>query len=324
MNEHSHTFRTMMIQRAFICINFILLFTSCRFFNNRSDLKLHPDSNTIYQYSLVKTFITKWKYIDTHIVYDTVSINFSMQKIAEVDTAITFRISFNKFVWRGGVHYSGDSSRAKTINVIMKDSADIKQVSNNNETVGVHYVRDSLHAKLINVIMSDSGNVKQVSNTNELLQDISNDVSTQNYMRGVIQDYFSVNGVEDIFAQIFALLPVKKVNEKDIWGRNIILIAKAPVSVSNLYTLQYLNDDTATINIQSFISARQSYGDVTFLKGNQEGYTKLSYSTGMPFHFETLSGTVTATKYYEVTDSICTVVNLESQYVISPRASSSH
>ncbi len=306
-----------------ICINSILLFTSCRFFNTRSELKLHPDSNTIYKYSLVKTFITKWKYIDTHIVYDTVSINFSMQKIAEVDAAITFRISFNKFVWRGGVHYTGDSP-AKTINVIMKDSADIKQILINNETVGVHYVRDSLHAKLINVIMNDSGNVKQVSDINELLQDISNDASTQDYMRGVIHDYISANGVKDMFTQIFGLLPVKKVNEKDIWGRNIILIAKAPVSFSNLYTLQYLNDDTATINIQSFISARQSYGDVTFLKGNQEGYAKISYSAGMPFHFETVSGAVTATKYYEVTDSVYTVVNLESQDVVDHQASSSH
>ncbi len=72
--------------------------------------------------------------------------------------------------------------------------------------------------------MSDSGNVKQVSNTNELLQDISNDVSTQNYMRGIIQDYFSVNGVIDIFNQIFALLPVKKVSIDILcWNQDVVL-----------------------------------------------------------------------------------------------------
>jgi hypothetical protein len=58
------------------------------------------------------------------------------------------------------------------------------------------------------------------------------------------------------------------------------------------------------------ISARQSAGDVTYLKGDENGYAILSYSTGMPFLFETQSDVVTTTNYYDIKNNEHIVVRL--------------
>ncbi|MDQ2864222.1 MAG: DUF6263 family protein [Bacteroidota bacterium] len=241
-------------------------------------MKLHPALNKVYNYSLIKTLITEWTYNDTaHTKYDTLRLNFSMQATGNDDSTVTFRVIYNNFKWNSQVNY----------------------------------VRDSSYAKPINIVLNDSGSVEQVLNTDALLQDIVNDGSTKYYVHGALPDYISVNGVKDMFNKIFAILPVKKVGENDTWVRNHVMIAKAPVNISNVYALEHLRNDTATIHIQSFVSERQSEGDVTFLKGNVDGYAMINTFTGMPFLYDIRSDIVTTTNYYYIKANEHIVVTLK-------------
>ena len=269
---------TKLTLHLFVYLNCCVVFTGCNFSNNKiKKLKLNPVLNKMYNYSLTKTSSLQWNYNGTaHTKYDTILLNFSMQKINNSGVFITYKVPYNHFRW-------------------------------NNE---VNYVRDSVHSKPVMVLMNDSGTVMQVLHADELLQDIEKDSATQNYVTGVLPDYISENGIKDLFNKIFAVLPVKSVNENDTWVRNKIMIAKAPISVSNLYVLRSLGNDSATINIQSFVSARQSTGDVTYLKGDENGYVIVSYSTGMPFLFETQSDVITTTGYYDIKSNEHIVVRL--------------
>jgi len=269
---------TKLTLHLFVYLNCCVVFTGCNFSNNKiKKLKLNPVLNKMYNYSLTKTSSIQWNYNGTaHTKYDTILLNFSMQKINNSGVFITYKVPYNHFRW-------------------------------NNE---VNYVRDSVHSKPVMVLMNDSGTVMQVLHADELLQDIEKDSATQNYVTGVLPDYISENGIKDLFNKIFAVLPVKSVNENDTWVRNKIMIAKAPIYVSNLYVFKSLSNDSATINIQSFVSARQSTGDVTYLKGDENGYVIVSYSTGMPFLFETQSDVITTTGYYDIKSNEHIVVRL--------------
>jgi len=55
--------------------------------------------------------------------------------------------------------------------------------------------------------------------------------------------------------------------------------------------------DTAEVNIQSILSAAQSEGGRVYMKGKLNGKAIVSYSTGMPYLYETWSETVTTTDY---------------------------
>jgi hypothetical protein len=277
LNEHFKNSMKLM-PHLLMCLNCFVVFIGCNFSNNKTGvMKLKPIINKIYKYSILKTSKIQWTYNGTaHTKYDTVVLNFSMQKTNKAGSLISYNVTYNRFRWNTQVNYS----------------------------------RDLLHAKPVTVLMNDSGTVVQVLNTDELLQDIEKDSITQSYVSGVLPDYISENGVKDLFNKIFAVLPVKKINENDTWVRNKIMIAKAPVFLSNLYTLKTHTNDSATINIQSIISARQSAGDVTYLKGDENGYAILSYSTGMPFLFETQSDVVTTTNYYDIKNNEHIVVRL--------------
>jgi len=265
---------------SYACFYFVYSFTlsGCNFYDGNSKLKLHPAVNKVYNYSLIKTSSAELPYNGiTHTKYDTIRLDFSMQVFGKYDSTVTFRVIYTNFKW-------------------------------NSE---INYIRDSAHAQPINIVMNDSGTVMQVLHAGELLQDVEKDSATQNNLTGVLPDYISENGIKDLFNKIFALLPVKKVNENDTWVRNKIMVAKAPISVSNLYVLKSFAHDSAMINIRSYVSARQSVGDVTFLKGNQDGYARVNTSTGMPLLYETHADIVTSTNYYDIKANEHLVVTLE-------------
>ncbi len=268
------------ITHLFVYLNCFLVFTCCNFSSHKTKkLELNPVLNKLYNYSFAKTSVIKWPYNGTaYTKYDTILLNFSMQKFNNSDSVTTFKVTCNHFKWRSDVNY----------------------------------IRDSLHLKPITISMNDSGTVMQVLHADELLQDIEKDSATQNNLTGVLPDYISENGIKDLFNKIFALLPVKKVNENDTWVRNKIRLAKAPISVSNLYVLKSFAHDSAMINIQSYVSARQSVGNVTYLKGDENGYVIVNYSTGMPLLFETQSDVVTATNYYDIKSNEHIVVKLNN------------
>ncbi len=245
--------------------------------NKTGTLKLNPILNKVYSYTLVKTSEHNFTYQSVaHKIHDTVHINFSMQSIRNLDSTFICRLTFQDFLWNGKVNYH----------------------------------RDSLHSMSTNVLINDSGMVEDVQDMNDLLQDIEKDSATGKYLVGVIPDHISENAVKDLLNKIFSVVPAQKVKVNDTWIRNIILITKAPVNISNFNVMDRRNGDTAVIAIQSNVSARQSPGDNPYMKGTQKGTALISYSTGMPFLYETQSEIVTTTNYYDVGNTERFVVRL--------------
>ena len=75
-------------------VNFTMAFTGCNISGNKiNKLELNPVLNKIYNYSFTKTSVMQWAYNDTaYTKYDTILLNFSMQKINNSNGLITFKI----------------------------------------------------------------------------------------------------------------------------------------------------------------------------------------------------------------------------------------
>ena len=209
--------------------------------------------NKVYNYSLTKTKILKWKYAgEDKEKIDKVRVIFSMKNVLRSDTTSLYEITYRTFGWRDLINYN----------------------------------RDSLHSTPICLVMDERGLVQNARNSNLLYDDIANDSATKPYVAGILKDYVSEKALTDIFNKIFAVLPVKKVKEQDRWVTDISTTNNAPIHFSNVFLLDKSNDDTAIIKIESIISARQSPGDEYYLNGSQHGQSILHAPTGMPFIYD--------------------------------------
>ncbi len=241
--------------------------------NSRNEKKFHlqPVLNKTYKYSFYKTSVKRWQYDSiVYALYDTVKMQFSLKKINRPDSATLFSLTCYSFYW----------------------------------TSKVAYRRDSLHARRLVVLMDLQGRCVSVSNPDSLAQDIEKDSATKPFLSGVIPDYISENGIKDLLNGIFAATPNEEVGVTNTWVNDIAMLAKAPVYYSNLFVLTRLDKDTAHLDLQSMISSREPTPEEAYVKGKQNGKALFSYSTGMPFLFDSRSVIVTSTNYYDIMDSI--------------------
>lgn len=259
---------------SFICI---VVLISCK---DNKKLKFNPVLNKVYHFSLVKNTLKSWTYQSVPVkMYDTVYLDFSLQKIQNTDSSVTCKLALNKFIWSGKFK--------------------------------VNYIRDSLHALSTLAVLSDSGKVIYVGNIDKIIQDIQNDSATGKYLKGVIPDQVSVDAITDMLNRIFSVIPAKKVQQGDSWVSNICLITNHPVNISNFNVLKSINGDTATINIQSNFFARISEGYDPYINGKQNGTANLSLATGIPYRYQTQSNIVTTTDYYDVTKTEDFILKVE-------------
>lgn len=228
----------------------------------------------------MKNTLKSWTYQSVPVkMYDTVYLDFSLQKIQNTDSSVTCKLALNKFIWSGKFK--------------------------------VNYIRDSLHALSTLAVLSDSGKVIYVGNIDKIIQDIQNDSATGKYLKGVIPDQVSVDAITDMLNRIFSVIPAKKVQQGDSWVSNICLITNHPVNISNFNVLKSINGDTATINIQSNFFARISEGYDPYINGKQNGTANLSLATGIPYRYQTQSNIVTTTDYYDVTKTEDFILKVE-------------
>lgn len=237
--------------------------------NFNATLKFKPPLDSVYHFSLTKYSTKSWTYQQIPLkIQDTVYLNFSLQNIHKTDSLDTVKFTLYDFVWKG---------KSK-----------------------VNYHRDSMYALSTNISFSDSGKVESLQDLNLMVKDIENDQATGKYLRGVIADQVSISAITDMFTRIFSVIPAKKVKPQDSWITNITLTTNHPVHFSNFLTLENINDDTATIEIQSNIFARRSPGDEFYIKGNQHGKALVNYETGIPYWYKTENEIVTTTNYYDI------------------------
>lgn len=247
-----------------------VLLLSCNWSEHKNEkLQFKPVLNQVYHFSFTKNRIQSWTYQTVpYSVYDTVQMDFSLQKINSKGTPDTCKFTLHSFTWKG---------KAK-----------------------VDYHRDSLHALSINIIISDSGKIEAVQNMNNLTQDIIKDSSTGKYLSGLIPDHVSSSAITDMLTRFFSVIPGKKVKPNETWITNTTLSTNHPVNFSNFNRLISRSGDTADIEIQSNIFARRSPGDEYYIKGNQNGEALINYSTGILYSYKTKSETITTTSYYDI------------------------
>jgi len=154
----------------------------------------------------------------------------------------------------------------------------------------------------VQVKTTADGNVTEVFGIDDLVANISGtsklDVNT---IKRSLSDYVSVNAIKDLLNRMLSIPRDKEVKVSDSWVKNIILITKAPVKFSNMYTLKKITGDSAYVEIQSMVStAITSKGDNVYLKGKQQGEAILLYTTGMPYKYDTNLESITTTTAYDV------------------------
>ena len=151
------------------------------------------------------------------------------------------------------------------------------------------------------VVISSSGSVSSVTIRSGMIDSMSKAMKeTRTTIREMIGDYLSENAIKDYFNRILTAIPDKETIRDSIWSNTIVLETKAPVKVSTLYKLLGAAKDTLALGLNSVVSGRQSEGGNIYLKGEQTGREALSYSTGVPYHYETTAQTNYSAGAYDV------------------------
>lgn len=145
------------------------------------------------------------------------------------------------------------------------------------------------------VTVDKLGNVTNVKGEEDL-QNNTFTVFTNRYIaKSFTEDYLGANAVEDILNRFFAVVPHKGIKAGDNWVKDITLITKAPVKVSNLFSYERISGDSVFIQNKSLISADQGDASSVYMKGDQVGKVVISAETGMPYLYNTQATMVTTT-----------------------------
>jgi hypothetical protein len=285
----------------FLLTGFFLTLAGCQYLESKNKhFKLNPPLKKIYKYSSIKTSEHNNKYpaSDSPDFFpnrnlDTFKLNFSLESIASHDSIINYKLTFIDFYI---------NKNKKPFKIILKNADPSQQFFSKDPFVLYDSIGSIIRGKSVEVIINYRGIVKQVTGVDELVKYIAGTSSeNENHVKTMVSDYLSANALKDLLNRFLSAVPGLKVKEGDKWVRNVTLVTKAPVKLSNLYVFDQQNNDTASVSIQSIISAEQSEGGTVYMKGKGKGIATINYSTGMPYLFETRSETETTTteKQYE-------------------------
>lgn len=266
--------------------------------------RFDPPFRREYRYSLTITSASLIRRYVNDVLTDTANkgitdsmrLDFTIKNIYDMDSTLICKLTFHDF-------------RKK----IPKVSRRIIGLSPNEQFVyrNPFALYDSvgyfIRGRSVQVMINRKGFVKRVDGVDDLVERMARGSHrTESQIGRLLADYISDNAIKDMLNRIFTVVPQATVQQDERWVRNVTLVTKAPVKVSNLYTLTQRSGDTARIGIESIVSAAQSEGGNVYMKGKQTGHALVSYSTGMPTEYETSWETVTT-----VTNHLYDVVNKE-------------
>ena len=267
-----------------ILITFVIslpFVTGCRSDKNDKFI-LDPPAENVFQYSTLRVMSNIW---EDNTVTDSIKFDFDLEKVSARDSISTFKLTYRDFTWKR-------PALRITIN-----NGDFNET---NEMVHAINVIDSmgffLKGESIEVIMNQSGKVLDVRGIDELLDRVAMAARLEKrFLKMSIADHISVAAVTDFLSILFSPVPGKKVQEAEKWYPAVTLISKAPIRISNIFQLDNISGDTALIKIRALVSAQQSQGGNVYLKGEQTGIAKLSFTTGMPYLYETKTESIYTT-----------------------------
>lgn len=282
------------LQHSCITACFFLTLGSCQLLDKKNEeFRFNPARHKEYNYSLmIASAGSSKQYTNDSLptgvgteTYDTVNLEFALKNIYYTDSIIICKLTFNDL-----------TIKRPPLHVIIKNGDAPGHLLNRNPLAILDSIGYYIHGRSVQVAISKKGVVKEVDGIDDMMNDIYK-ATHEPHIKILLRDYVSVNAVQDLLNRIFSVVPQGEVKQDDRWVRNVMLITKAPVKISNLYTFMQRNKDTAFIGIESVISAEQSEGGTVYMKGKQSGKAIVSYSTGMPTLYETRWETVTTTSH---------------------------
>lgn len=279
-------------------ITCIAVLSGCGLLDKKDEeFRFNPARHKEYNYSLTiaSSYLTRHLPGDTappeavREFYDTVLFGFALKNIYYADSIIICKLTFNDL-----------KVKRPPFRITIKNNSFSGQMPMRNPFSILDSIGYFIHGRSIQVVINKKGEVKEVDGMDDLMNDISGS-SNNHHIKPLLQDYISVNAVKDLLNRIFSIVPQGVVKQDDRWVRNVMLVTKAPVKISSLYTCKQRSRDTAYVDIESIVSAEQSEGGTVYMKGKQNGHAIVSYSSGMPFLYETNRETVTTTSHqYEI------------------------
>lgn len=207
--------------------------------------KVNPPPDKIYRYSIIKSLSNEWTYKNAfHKIEDTIKLNIGLQSIKTEGDSINFKLIFD------------------SVKILLHPvKATFINPTNNSKIVSYSspIVLDSLcnYLKGLSVLVTITAdlNVLEVNGIDDIINKISNGTKGDSFIiKRMLSDYVSVEAIKDLLNRILSIPQDKKVTVLDSWVKNIILITKAPVKLSNIYTVSERIADSAFINIQSIAS----------------------------------------------------------------------
>ena len=280
------------------------------------EFRFDPPFRKEYRYSLTITSASLIRRYVNDVLTDTankeindsVRLDFSVKNIYDMDSILICKLTFHDF----------KKKIPRVTPLAMAARGGHRGLAYINPFAFFDSVGYFVHGRSVQLIIDRRGTVKRVDGIDDLIERIAKGSSrTEHQVRRVLADYISDNALKDMLNRIFTVVPQATVQQAERWVRNVTLVTKAPVKISNLYTLTQRSGDTAFINIESIVSAAQSEGGSVYMKGKQTGHAHVSYSTGMPSEYETSWETVTT-----MTNHLYDVVNKE-HFLLSKVASGS-
>jgi hypothetical protein len=270
---------------------FVIVLAGCKNIpGDKNVLVFRPLLNKPYQFSLVKTTVTKWTYqsVPSERV-DTIKAIFTIKNISGKDSSYICRLSFDQYV----------------VNIPPVSVTFLNVDLSKPLVLGIDFsILDSIgyyaQGASLNVKRDKKGMVEKVDSIPQMLAVIAAK-SHRDYasVKALLQDYISVNAITDLMNRSFSNPPVKEIVPGFRWMNTVTMITKAAIEVKTFYVPDQSIGDSLNINTSLLFASPDSSG---VLKGNGKGTLLMSYSTGLPYTSQSNSETITIASEYDITE----------------------
>ena len=284
-----------MLRLQHLIIVIAIGYTSCKQLKNPGEnFSFNPDPALLYRTDVLRQTESHWEYKGKmqHLA-DTSETMYSFQLLHKTDSLFLIKLNFENFISSSSNHFS----------VNTKLPCPSLAEANANYLL-YNYLLHFVKGRFVTVWLNTKGRPVGVNGIDRLVDSVAaiSQIPAATVKR-YLENYISEDVLKDELNRLFCFIPGKPKNAVQSWVENILLIAKAPVKWSTNFTLQSLKEDTAAIECNSFISARQGGGGRTYMKGKLTGNIIAGYSTGIPYKWNAAIETTTSTDTYVITTS---------------------
>jgi hypothetical protein len=253
--------------------------------------------------TLTKQETSSWKYENKNQVTSaSEKISFSLKLVRTVDSLYQLKLTFDDIrITRPPMTMTlGGITKTYTL-----DSIPSKETMENNFYQFNYYLLGLTKGLSLYIWMNKSGEVVQVQGFDKLADSIAVlSGSNKKDVKYALTDDVGDKTISDYLNQLFSIAPNHKENAGDSWVRNIVLINKAPIKLSNMYLINKIDGDSLFVHVTSSISGWAGENATTpFMEGQGEGEIIISRSSGVTYSYQLNSAAKTKTDSYVINRS---------------------